>query len=96
MTTKTDLPTDGTFVTFDQPGDGVTIGRCHIKLPVPVYSPYSFDDYRKEARMVLRVLKGESKDDEHLRLPEFGYNAMGCNTFLAALAYEILEQESHL
>ena len=85
----------GQLVTFNQPPD-VTIGYCTIKVPIPVYSPSSFDDYREDARKVLKVLRGECNQDDALELPEFGYNAMGCNTFLAALAYEIFEQESHL
>ena len=34
--------------------------------------------------------------EEALDLPEFGYNAMGLNSFLAALAFEILDEEAHL
>jgi len=93
---KPDLPTGGTFVTFDQPVDGNTIGRCHIQMPVPVYSPQNFHNYREDARVLLRVIQGNCTKDEVLALPELSYNAMGCNSFLAALAYEILEKESHL
>lgn len=96
MTEKTKLLPEGKFVQFTEPGDGFTAGLASIKGPITIYSPHSFECYREEARKVIRVLKGEGVDDEHLDLPEFGYNALGLNSFLAALAFEILDEESHL
>lgn len=90
------LPDDGTFVEFIDPNTlGLTIGHANVRQ-IPIFTPENFDTYREEARKVIKVIKGESSQEEALELGEFGYNAMGCNTFLAALAYEILEQESHL
>jgi hypothetical protein len=93
MTEKTKLlPENGHSVHFSEPTGNVTIGSAKVRH-IPIYSPRHFDNYREEARLVMKVLKGECSKEEALTLPEFSYNACGLNTFLAALAYEILEGE---
>jgi len=92
--TEITLP-EGKFVTFSK-NDNETIARAHVGAPITIISPQHFEDYRAEARMVIKVLKGECSPEEAQELAEFSYNAMGLNSFLAALAYEILDQKSHL
>jgi len=56
-------------------------------------NPEHFEHYRNDARAMIRVVTGEGanleEDQEHVGT--MALNAMGVNTFLAALAYEVCE-----
>lgn len=82
------LPESTSFVEFEQPGPHETVGRCRIHYGIPV-RPENFEDYQADARNLIAVLKGEREGDLD-KIAEAGLNAIGLDTFLAALAYEIL------
>lgn len=81
----TDL--NGTFVKFvDSPAHAQA-----VFIPLYLNSVEHFAGYREDARKVIRVIMGETTEEEALELPEMGLNAMGVNNFLAAFAYEVLD-----
>ena len=55
--------------------------------------PHNFEFYREDARRVIRLITGDGlqEDDEEM-VAGMSLNAMGVNTFLAALAYEVCEK----
>lgn len=88
---------DGTnWVKFKEPqsGSGFTATGARIEYPFQlILSPEQFEEYRRDAQRVIRVLKGEPQGDDVEILPELGYNRMGLDNFLVALAYELLETQ---
>jgi hypothetical protein len=56
--------------------------------------PENFEFYRKDARALIRVITGEGAtlEEDQETVGVMALNAMGVNTFLAALAYEVCEQ----
>ena len=86
------LPTDTKFVEFVTPKMGFPV--MQLKLPISIFSADRFDDYRKDARAIIDLLtkSEDALDEESLeRLKCTELNAMGLDTFLAAIIYEVVE-----
>jgi len=80
----------GNNVVFSEEGGGSAQVR-HICLFGAC--PENFENYRDDARRVIRVITGDGvKEGDEDLVVGMGLNAMGVNTFLAALAYEVCEQ----
>lgn len=86
------LPQGRLVKLFCPPGNGITIGRAELgSVPLYLTKLEHFEDYRADARRILRVISGNPQGDDLEILPQMGLNAMGISNLLAALAFEISE-----
>lgn len=93
---KTRILPEGTLVELVDPEGNFRAGRLHLKTPLTITQPEHFERYREDARLLLKVVKGECSQEEALTIPEFGLNAIGVDNLLAALIYEVVEEGGHL
>ena len=88
------FPKNTQWVKFQKPQPGVRAVRASIDFPfLLALTPEQFEEYRRDAQRVIRVLTGEPQGDDVEILPELGYNRMGLDHFIVALAYELLEAQ---
>lgn len=81
----------GTFVKFEEHTALGLFGQAH--MITFGLTPRSFERYRDDARVLIRVVKGEGAtlEDDRVRVARMELNSMGVSNLLVALAYEIAE-----